>query len=306
MWNGFQAGVGHVLRYSVAGGNMKHEQAVPRGYAVTRRELIAGAVLLGAVRPARAWEAALPVAALDHVNIRVPDVRRSGEFYAKLFGVQVSRAENAFASAGTRRGELWFVRLGQSSLAISPAAPGEKPGIDHFCFGVEGFNRDAMKPKVAELNLQIDRTDPPGNNLWTKDPDGHLIQLSAPQNPSRAPGAGVGGVLVETKREPAFQPVRITQLVLAVSKLDPSATYYRKLLGDEAEEPQKGRFRVGPSELLLGRASGGEYFRVGVAGFDPSAVASKLKSLGVASSVVREKNAVTLRDPDGIQVQIGG
>src|SRR6202049_4411590 len=283
---------------------MKLEQTLPQSCTFTRRDLIAGAMLLGAVRPAHAWKAALPLAVLDHVNIRVPDVRRSGEFYAKLFGVQVSRAENAFASAGSRRGELWFVRLGQSSLAISPAAPGEKPGIDHFCFGVEGFNRDAMKPKAAELNLQIDSTDPPGNNLWTKDPDGHLIQLSAPQNPSRAPGAGVGGVLVEpasgAKREPAFHPLRITQLVLSVSKRDPSGSYYRKLLGDEAEEPQKGRFRVGPSELVLGRASGGEYFRVGVAGFDPSAVASKLKSLGLGLGVGGGEDNVGARGRGGV------
>jgi catechol 2,3-dioxygenase-like lactoylglutathione lyase family enzyme len=271
--------------------------------------VIAGAVWLGAARSARGWEAALPVIGLDHVNIRAPDVRRSGEFYAKLFGQEVSRASNAFASAGTRRGELWFVRLGQSSLAISPTAPGEKPGIDHFCFAVQGFSRDAMKPNVAGLNLQVDRTDPPGNNLWTKDPAGHLIQLSAPQNPSRAPGAGVGGVPVEApggaKREPAFQVTRITQLVLAVPKIEPSASYYRELLGGEAEEPRKASFRVGPSELVLGPASGGEYFRVGVAGFDPSDTVSKLKSLGVAADVVREKNAVAFRDPDGIRVQIG-
>jgi catechol 2,3-dioxygenase-like lactoylglutathione lyase family enzyme len=281
---------------------MKHEP--------TRREWIAGAVLLGSARAALGWEAALPVVALDHVNIRAPDVRRTAEFYAKLFALEVSRAENAFASAGTRRGELWFVRLGQSSLAISPAAPGEKPAIDHFCFGVEGFNRDAMKQKFDGLNLQVDRTDPPGNNQWTKDPAGHLIQFSRPQNPSRAPGAGVGGVLVEApgggKREPAFQPTRITQLTLAPPKLEPSASYYRKVLGPEAEEPQKGRFRVGPSELVLGPASVGEYFRVGVAGFDPAATMSKLKSLGVAASLVREKNAVSFHDPDGIQVQIGG
>ena len=281
---------------------MKHQQ--------TRRQWIAGAVWLGAARTARGWEAALPVVALDHVNIRAPDVRRAAEFYGRLFSAEVSRAENAFASAGSRRGELWFIRLGQSSLAISPAAPGEKPGIDHYCFGVAGFNRDAMKPKLDGLNLQIDRTDPPGNNLWTKDPAGHLIQFSNPQNPSRAPGAGVGGVLVEgpggAKREPVFQAIRITQLTLAAPKLEPSASYYRKLLGPEAEEPQKGRFRVGASELVLGPASGGEYFRVGVAGFDPSAAVSKLKSVGVAGSVVRERNAVSLRDPDGIQVQIGG
>jgi glyoxylase I family protein len=160
-----------------------NDQTVLRAWAITRRDVIAGSVWLGVASEAHGWEAALPVTGLDHVNIRTPDVRRAAEFYAKLFGTQVSRAENAFASAGSRRGELWFVRLGQSSLAISPAAPGEKPGIDHFCFGVEGFNRDAMKQKIAGFNLQIDRTDPPGNNLWTRDPDGHLIQFSAPQNP---------------------------------------------------------------------------------------------------------------------------
>ena len=287
-----------------------NDQTVPQAWAITRRDVIAGSVWLGAATAVHAWEAVLPVTGLDHVNIRTPDVRRAAEFYAKLFGTQVSRAENAFASAGSRRGELWFVRLGQSSLAISPAAPGERPGIDHFCFGVEGFNRDAMKQKVAELNLQIDRTDPPGNNLWTKDPDGHLIQFSAPQNPTRPPGAGVGGVLVEApdgvQREPAFQPTRITQLTIAAPKFELSVGYYRKVLGEEAERARKGRFRVGPSELVLGPASGGEYFRVGVAGFDPPAALSKLKSLGIAAGVVRKENAVSFRDPDGIQAQIGG
>jgi len=76
-------------------------------------------------------------------------------------------------------------------------------------------------------------------------------------------------------------------------------------LGEEAEGTRKGRFRVGLSELALGPASGGQYFRVGVAGFDPPAALSKLKSLGVAAGVVRKENAVTFRDPDGIQAQIG-
>ena len=286
---------------------MKHDQTVPQARAITRRDVIAGTVWFGAAGAARGWEAVLPVTGLDHVNIRAPDVRRAAEFYAKLFGTQVSQAKNAFASAGSRRGELWFVKLGQSSLAISPTAPGEKPGIDHFCFGVDGFNRDAMRPRVAGLNLQIDRTDPPGNNLWTRDPAGHLIQFSAPQNPARAPGAGVGGVLVETPGgEPAFQATRITQLTLAAPKFELSASYYRKVLGQEAEGVRKGRFRVGLSELVIGPASGGEYFRVGVASFDPSTTMSKLKTLGVAAGIVREKNAVSFHDPDGIQVQIGG
>src|SRR5258708_4532354 len=48
--------------------------------------------------------------------------------------------------------------------------------------------------------------------------------------------------------------------------------------------------------------SGGEHFRVGIAGFDPSAVASKPKSLSVAADVAQDKKAVALRDLDGIKV----
>jgi hypothetical protein len=119
----------------------------------------------------------------------------------------------------------------------------------------------------------------------------------------------VGAVLVEpaggVKRQPAFQATRITQLTLAVAKLEPSASYFRKLLGDQSEKPQKGRFRVGQSELVLGPASGGDYFRVGITGSDASATAKKLKVLGVAADVARDKTAVSFRDPDGIRVQIG-
>ena len=63
---------------------------------------------------------------------------------------------------------------------------------------------------------------------------------------------------------------------------------------------------MGQSEFVLGPASGGDSFRVGVAGFDPTATAAKLKSLGVTADVARDKSAVSFRDPDGIRVQIGG
>jgi len=91
---------------------MKRDKHV--GQALTRREAIAGALLLGAAHSARGEDALLPVAGLDHVNIRVQDVRRSAEFSAKLFGVDVSRAPAAGANPGSKPSELWFVRLGQS------------------------------------------------------------------------------------------------------------------------------------------------------------------------------------------------
>lgn len=290
---------------------MKPDKNVPEGYAITRRDFIAGAVLLGAAGTALRLEAALPAAGLDHVNIRVPDVRRSADFYIKLFGLEVSRSPNAKAQTAnpdSPSGELWFVRLGQSNLAISPTGPRLRPGIDHFCFAIAGFNGEAMKSELAGLNQQY--PDSPPNNLWLRDPVGNVIQLNGGGDASRVPGAGVGAVRVEppggVRRQPAFQATRVAQLTLAVQNLEPAASYYRKLLGEAAETTQKGRFRVGPAEFVLGPASGGESFRVGVAGFDPAAAVRTLQNLGVTAEVTRDRSAVSFRDPDGIRVEIGG
>jgi catechol 2,3-dioxygenase-like lactoylglutathione lyase family enzyme len=277
-----------------------------KAFAFTRRDFFAGTVWLSAAHAARGWAGALPVAGLDHLNLHVPDVRRSADFYTKLFGVEVARAPNAAANPGSKPAELWFIRLGQSFLAISPTPPQERPGIDHYCFAIEGFNGAAMKPRLTGFNQPWPDT-PPGN-LWVKDAGGYIVQMSAGADRSRVPGAGVGSVLVEppggAKREPAFQATRIAQLVLVVPKLEASASFYRKLLGAEAEK-QKRRFRVGPSELVLGPVSGGESFRVGMASFDPGATARKLTDLGVAPQVARDNIVVSFRDPDGIKVQIG-
>jgi len=245
------------------------------------------------------------------VNIRVPDVRRSAELYINLFGVQVARAPNAkaqTANPASPSGELWFIRLGEAFLAISPTGAQFKPGIDHFCFAIAEFSGEKVKTQLAGLNQQW--PDSPSNNLWLKDPAEHVIQLSAAADPSRVPGAGVGAVLVEppgrAQRQPAFQAIRITQLTLAVPKLEPSANYYRKLLGEAAATGQKGRFRLGKSDFVLGPASGIESFRVGVVGFDPVVVTNKLKNLGVSAAVARDKSAVSFKDLDGIRVEIGG
>ena len=67
---------------------------------ITRRGLIAGAVLLGTAEASRGWEAVLPVTGLDQVNIRAPQGTPAAEFYAKLFGTQVSRARIVVRKTG--------------------------------------------------------------------------------------------------------------------------------------------------------------------------------------------------------------
>jgi catechol 2,3-dioxygenase-like lactoylglutathione lyase family enzyme len=293
-----------------SGGSMKHDPF--REYALTRRDFLAGTAALAAAGAVRAWGAPLPAAAIDHVNIRVPDVDRSAEFYTKLFGGEhVSRSPNAKAQTAnpdSPSGVLWFVRTGENSLAISPTGPRLQPAIDHFCFAITGFDGEAMKRDVAGLNHLYPNAPP--NNLWVKDSDGYVIQLTRGGDPTRVPGSGVGAVLVPppggVPRRPAFRAIRIAQLTLAVPSPGSSAAYYRRLLGDNAEKAQRGTFRVGPSELVLGPVSGGESFRVSVAGFNPEAAVRTLQGLGVSAQATPDRSAVSFRDPDGIHVQISG
>jgi catechol 2,3-dioxygenase-like lactoylglutathione lyase family enzyme len=269
--------------------------------AITRRELLLGsAALLLTVPGTRLFGAgpALPVAGLDHINLRVPDVRRSAEFYASLFGSELSRFERAPANPSSIPGQLWIMRLGQTGLSISPTAPGQTAGLDHFGLAIPGFDGPAMKSSLNGLNPKWDT---PGN-LWTIDPAGHIIQMLPPQDQSKPPGAGLGAVSIGSK--PAFRVTRITKLVLAVPSLEESRAYYLKLLGDEAATSRKGTFRVGQEDLVLGPTSGGDGFRLGVAGTDLASVQKKLKESG-AAKVTRSKDAVSFRDPDGMEVEIG-
>src|SRR5262245_25188305 len=90
---------------------------------LTRRELLLGsaALVLRASGTRLFGEGpALPVAGLDHINLRVPDVRRSAEFYASLFGSELSRFERAPANPSSVPGPIWIMRLGQTGLSISP------------------------------------------------------------------------------------------------------------------------------------------------------------------------------------------
>ena len=150
--------------------------------------------------------------------------------------------------------------------------------------------------------------DLPPTNLWLKDPEGYVIQLT-PGDKGPVPGAGVGAVLVEpangAKRQPPFAAKAIAALTIPVANPDASAAYYRKLLGDNAAGSQSYRFRTGHSELVLGLRDTSVRIRIAIAGFDAAAAEAKLRALGIQATVLADKSAVVFDDLDGIAVEIG-
>ncbi len=132
----------------------------------SRRHLIRGlsALALAASR-ALAAESTFKGVGLNHIAIRVADVRRSREFYQKHLGLPLIRESETSC----------FLKVGNEFLTLFK---NERPGLDHYCIAIENFRPDAV---MSELNRQgLKPTRPTGTDrIYFPDPDGLEVQLSS-------------------------------------------------------------------------------------------------------------------------------
>ena len=281
---------------------------------VTRRAFmgsLAGLALMPATRAALQGQAPLQVAGIDHVGIRVSDLQQSTEFYGRLFGAEVLRSPKPIIAHPTSvpSPHNWL-RLGRSYLALSLASrENGRPSIDHYCLAVRGIDQDGLARQLDGLNRQY--ADASGADVWARDPAGYIIQITPdPEGYWTRLNSMAGAVRVAdleaAKRKPAFRPLRIAHISLAVSTLEDAAAYYRKLLGDAAVGQSVRNFRAGPALLMLADATAGEHVCIGVADFDPVAAAKTLEEVGITAIAPHDENVVEFKDPDGIAVQISG
>lgn len=307
---------------------MKISRRRPNGIpARTRRAWWAAALLLPVVacfssrdanepRDASTTSSTAPrVAGIDHIAIRVTDMQRSAEFYAKLFGPEVKKPPVAIvANPGSVPSPHYWVRLGEGYLAISLASPENGPSaFDHPCITFAGIDSEAMARKLSSLNRRFERpaTYEISTDFWAEDPAGNLIQIDAnPEGYWHRLDALARAVPAEEiaaiRTEPAFRTLRIDRLALRAIDLEASTDYYRRLLDSDATRDSGSDFTLGMSTLRLEPASAEEYFVLAIADFDRSRVARTLRTLGIDGVVERpEANVVELRDPDGLKLQIG-
>ena len=147
--------------------------AYDRG-SLSRRDLVAGLTALGAaaVLSGRA-AAANPESGgplfsgrnIDHVALGVSDVARSVAFYERFLGLKKLRGDGRSAFLGRPDGGFF--------LALFRA---EKPGLDHFCFGIEGYDPAAAADKLKAAGKEVRQT---SGRTYFKDPDGIEVQLAA-------------------------------------------------------------------------------------------------------------------------------
>jgi len=140
---------------------------------LNRRQLAATLVGLAAA-PALAAPAlaapSLKAITLNHVTVRVPNLLKTSKFYQEFFGMKLAQQSET----------IHILSVGESFFGIE-----QKPDVaalDHFDFGLEGWDAKAMRAKVAAHGLQVT----PGSrgddeSFKFNDPDGFVVQVNGPK-----------------------------------------------------------------------------------------------------------------------------
>jgi catechol 2,3-dioxygenase-like lactoylglutathione lyase family enzyme len=135
--------------------------------AMNRRQLALAitALFAGARKSSAAPE--MEAVELNHVTVKVPDLHRTSQFYQEVFGMPLKQHSD----------NTHILGVGKCFFGIE-----QKPGpagLDHYDFGISGFDADKVRAKLRARKLSID----PGNSKESfkfHDPDGFLVQLNAP------------------------------------------------------------------------------------------------------------------------------
>ena len=139
---------------------------------LSRRQLAAtltGLATAAATMPAALAAPSLKAITLNHVTVRVPDLQKTSKFYQEFFGMKLDQ----------QSATIHILSVGEQFFGLE-----QKPGpaaLDHYDFGLEGWDAKAMRAKVAAHGLAIT----PGSrgddeSFKFNDPDGFVVQVNGP------------------------------------------------------------------------------------------------------------------------------
>lgn len=127
---------------------------------------------------------------IDHVVLRVRNLEAMVEFYERALGFKAVRR--------LERLKLVQMRAGASMLDLIDKERGgpetDKYGnMDHLCFRVEPFDRDAIAARLSPLGITLGETverfgaEGTGPSVYFDDPEGNQIELKGPATSETPP-----------------------------------------------------------------------------------------------------------------------
>ena len=135
--------------------------------SLNRRQLVASLAALATGAQAASKDQGLKAVTLNHVTVRVPDVRKTSQFYQEFFGMPLRQHSE----------KTHILGVGKSFFGIEQK--GTPAGLDHYDFGIAGFDADAVMAKLKARNLKVE-TGGTKESFKFWDPDGFLVQLNGP------------------------------------------------------------------------------------------------------------------------------
>ena len=138
---------------------------------LSRRQLAATLAGMATVAATPALAApSLKALTLNHVTVKVPDLQKTSRFYQEFFGMTLAQQSQT----------IHILSVGEQFFGIE-----QKPGpaaLDHYDFGVQGWDPAAMRANVAAHGLSIT----PGSrgddeSFKFNDPDGFVVQVNGPR-----------------------------------------------------------------------------------------------------------------------------
>ncbi|VWB56770.1 glyoxalase/bleomycin resistance protein/dioxygenase superfamily protein [Burkholderia lata] len=128
---------------------------------------------------------------LDHVVLRVQDMKRSVHFYTEVLGCQIKK----------RRDDLGMIHLGAGASMIDlvdvhgplglqaggPADPAHR-NVDHFCLRIAPFNEADILHFLHSASVPAEKAairygaEGEGPSIYCFDPDGNRVELKGPSD----------------------------------------------------------------------------------------------------------------------------
>ena len=139
-----------------------------RQFAVSIATLAAGVFAAQGALATPSKPTGFRAVSLNHVTVRVPDLHRTSQFYQEFFGMPLRQQSPTVHILGV--GDSFFgIEQGERQTAT----------VDHYDFGIAGFDADQVRAKLSEFHLKFsDNTSKESFKFY--DLDGFQVQVNGP------------------------------------------------------------------------------------------------------------------------------
>lgn len=116
---------------------------------------------------------------IDHVVLRVRDLAGMVKFYEQALGFREERRIDTLGLVQMRAGASMFDLIANDAQVTTQ-------NMDHLCFRVEPFDRDAIVTRLAPFGIPVGETverygaEGNGPSVYFRDPEGNEIELKGP------------------------------------------------------------------------------------------------------------------------------